>query len=98
MDLISLRIILASLEQKKSEPETSRFRLREDLNPKMVGKQKDIFPPYLAEQPTPHPELSAFRWMLEELRVSLFTPELKTAYPVSVHRLEKIWQPLQQST
>jgi ATP-dependent helicase HrpA len=51
----------------------------------------------LAKQPALHPELSTFRWMLEELRVSLFAPELKTAYPVSVQRLEKLWQPLQQS-
>ena len=52
---------------------------------------------YLAKQPTLHPELKAFRWQLEELRVSLFAPELKTAYPVSVQRLEKFWQTLQQS-
>ena len=34
-------------------------------------------------------QLTEFRWMLEELRVSLFAQELKTAYPVSVKRLEK---------
>jgi ATP-dependent helicase HrpA len=50
---------------------------------------------YLAQQPTFSSELRAFRWQLEELRVSLFAPELKTAYPVSVQRLEKIWQTLQ---
>ena len=32
-----------------------------------------------------------FRWMLEELRVSLFAEGLKTAVPVSVKRLEKTW-------
>jgi ATP-dependent helicase HrpA len=37
-------------------------------------------------------ELSKFRWMLEELRVSLFAQELKTAYPVSVQRLQKVLQ------
>lgn len=35
------------------------------------------------------PEQEAFRWMLEEFRVSLFAQQLKTAYPVSVQRLEK---------
>ncbi len=35
-------------------------------------------------------ELNKFRWMLEELRVSFFAQELKTAYPVSVKRLEKV--------
>jgi ATP-dependent helicase HrpA len=37
----------------------------------------------------PDPRLEEFRWMLEELRVSLFAQELKTPYPVSVKRLEK---------
>ena len=40
----------------------------------------------------PNPERDNFRWALEELRVSLFAQQLKTAYPVSVTRLEKIWQ------
>ncbi len=39
----------------------------------------------------PMPERDAFRWSLEELRVSLFAQQLKTAYPVSVPRLEKLW-------
>ena len=34
-------------------------------------------------------DLAAFRWMIEELRVSLFAQELKTPYPVSVKRLLK---------
>ena len=33
-----------------------------------------------------------FRWQIEELRVSLFAQELKTPYPVSLKRLQKIWQ------
>ena len=37
------------------------------------------------------PALEAFRWHLEELRVSLFAQELKTPEPVSVKRLEKRW-------
>lgn len=37
-------------------------------------------------------ELLNFRWLIEELRVSLFAQELKTPFPVSIKRLEKIWQ------
>ncbi|HEX6006654.1 MAG TPA: ATP-dependent RNA helicase HrpA, partial [Burkholderiales bacterium] len=37
------------------------------------------------------PRLEAFRWHLEELRVSLYAQELKTPYPVSYKRLDKIW-------
>ena len=36
-------------------------------------------------------DLAAFKWMIEELRVSLFAQELKTPYPVSVKRLLKEW-------
>ena len=39
-------------------------------------------------------DLAAFRWMIEELRVSLFAQELKTPYPVSVKRLMKEWEGL----
>ena len=35
-----------------------------------------------------------FGWLLQELRVSLFAQELKTAIIVSVKRLEKLWQTL----
>jgi ATP-dependent helicase HrpA len=38
------------------------------------------------------PELAKFRWMIEELRVSLFAQELKTPYPVSLKRLQKAWE------
>jgi ATP-dependent helicase HrpA len=35
--------------------------------------------------------LAAFRWLIEELRVSLFAQELRTPIPVSFKRLEKAW-------
>ena len=40
--------------------------------------------------------LEEFRWLLEELRVSFFAQELRTPQPVSVKRLEKVWQQLVQ--
>jgi ATP-dependent helicase HrpA len=40
------------------------------------------------------PGLAAFRWLLEELKVSLFAQELRTPYPVSWKRVEKAWQAL----
>ena len=39
-------------------------------------------------------DLAAFKWMIEELRVSLFAQELKTPHPVSVKRLLKEWEGL----
>jgi ATP-dependent helicase HrpA len=42
------------------------------------------------------PELLNFRWLVEELRVSLFAQELKTPFPVSIKRLEKIWHDIKR--
>ncbi len=38
------------------------------------------------------PELERYRWMIEELRVSLFAQELGTKVPVSVKRLKAQWK------
>jgi len=40
------------------------------------------------------PRLEEIRWMLEELRVSLFAQQLGTAYPVSIKRIEGRWKEL----
>lgn len=40
--------------------------------------------------------LENFRWMIEELRVSLFAQELRTPMPVSVKRLAKQWEALRR--
>ncbi|MFT4148086.1 MAG: ATP-dependent RNA helicase HrpA [Micrococcaceae bacterium] len=48
----------------------------------------------ILEKDHPAPEhLHQARWMLEELRISLFTPDIKTAYTVSEKRLRKVLYP-----
>jgi ATP-dependent helicase HrpA len=42
------------------------------------------------------PKMLEFRWLLEELRVSLFAQELRTPMPVSVKRLQKVWETMQR--
>jgi ATP-dependent RNA helicase HrpA len=42
------------------------------------------------------PNLIEFRWQIEELRISLFAQELKTPMPVSVKRLHKLWEKVQE--
>ncbi len=42
------------------------------------------------------PNLAEFRWQIEELRISLFSQELKTPQPVSVKRLEKLWEKIRK--
>ena len=47
--------------------------------------------------PECEPEVLQYRWMLEELRVSLFAQQLGTSLPVSGKRLEKQWEKVQMS-
>jgi ATP-dependent helicase HrpA len=42
------------------------------------------------------PRLAEFRWLLEELRISLFAQELRTPMAVSVKRLYKVWESMQR--
>jgi ATP-dependent helicase HrpA len=46
----------------------------------------------LARQGVANPQVEQFRWLLEELRVQLFAQELRTPAPVSVKRLQKMWE------
>ena len=41
---------------------------------------------------TPDSALDRFRWLLEELRVALFAQQLRTPMPISIKRLQKIWE------
>ena len=36
-------------------------------------------------------KLDEYRWMVEEFRISVFAPELKTSVPVSEKRLDALW-------
>ena len=42
------------------------------------------------------PKMTEYRWMLEELRVSLYAQELRTPMPVSAKRLQKVWESMQR--
>jgi ATP-dependent helicase HrpA len=46
----------------------------------------------MAKSGVSDPFLEEFRWLLEELRVALFAQELRTPSPVSVKRLQKMWE------
>ncbi len=43
------------------------------------------------------PAVDEYRWMVEELRVSLFAQELRTPMPVSVKRVAKVWDELENN-
>ena len=84
-----LKAITARLEKYRADPTRDAARLTE-LRPleqrywRLVAERKGVVDERLQE----------FRWLLEELRVSLFAQELRTPQPVSVKRLEKAWAQL----
>jgi ATP-dependent helicase HrpA len=84
-----LKAITLRLDKLRSDPERDAARLAE-LRPieqrflRMLAERKGVVDARLEE----------FRWLLEELRVSLFAQELRTPQPVSVKRLEKAWSQL----
>ncbi len=63
---------------------------RARLNPAKDAEKARQLAPFLPWQSSLPPERrEAFRWMLEEFRVSLFAQELGTPQPVSARRLER---------
>jgi len=74
-----------------------RLQRLENSPTKDAQKLAEILPlwkAFLQKSKTPSPQLEEFRWLLEELRVATFAPELKTIQPVSIAKLQKLWQSL----
>jgi ATP-dependent helicase HrpA len=68
---------------------------RDETSTKTLGELWKQYNERLEKHQKAHivdPALEQYRWMLEELRVSLFAQELKTSVPVSLQRLEKLWE------
>ncbi len=65
---------------------------------KKASQLQPLWEDYWQKQATlrPSAEKETYRWLLEELRVSLFAQELKTACPVSVAKVQKLWEELVQ--
>ncbi len=86
-----LKAIAARLDKLKNEPARDAARLAE-LAPLYTAFQREL----AARKGVADPRLDEFRWLLEELRVSLFAQELRTPMPVSVKRLQKVWESLRR--
>lgn len=86
-----LKGVQMRLDKFRADPARDAQRLAE-LRP-----LEQRFSRALAERKgVPDARLEEFRWLLEELRISLFAQELRTPQPVSVKRLEKAWEQLQR--
>jgi ATP-dependent helicase HrpA len=81
-----LAALVSRLDKAKADPARDLARAAElrPLEQRWLRKVAE-------RRGAPDAALDAFRWWLEELRVSLFAQELRTPQPVSVKRLEKIW-------
>ncbi len=81
-----LKGVVLRLDKQRADPARDAARLAElrPLEQRWLRKRAEL-------KGAPHARLDDFRWLLEELRVSLFAQELRTPQPVSVKRLEKAW-------
>jgi ATP-dependent helicase HrpA len=82
-----LKAIAARLDKLKADPARDAQRQAE-LALLATPFQREL----AARKGVADPRLTEFRWLLEELRVSLFAQELRTPMPVSVKRLQKVWE------
>ena len=90
---IYLKAMTLRLEKYSSNP--ARDAAREADIQELEQMWQDKVQSLLKQNQPVSDDLAAFRWMIEELRVSLFAQELKTPYPVSVKRLLKEWERLE---
>ena len=91
-----LPIYLQAMQKRmeKYSPNPARDQAREaDVQELLAMWQEKVDTLQKQNQPLSD-GLLGFRWQVEELRVSLFAQELKTPMPVSVKRLMKEWQRL----
>ncbi|HHO0756930.1 TPA: DUF3418 domain-containing protein [Neisseria meningitidis] len=89
---IYLKAMTLRLEKYSSNPARDAAREADTQELEQMWQEKTD---NLIKQGLPISDgLAAFKWMIEELRVSLFAQELKTPYPVSVKRLLKEWEDL----
>ena len=86
-----LRAIGLRIDKLETALARDRQRMEEMSGQFLRWRQRDES---LRESGRKDPRVDEIRWMLEELRVSLFAQELGTAYPVSVKRMERRWQEL----
>jgi ATP-dependent helicase HrpA len=84
-----LKAVVARLDKQRSDPARDAARLAE-LRPleqrywRRAAERRGAIDARLAD----------YRWLLEELRVSLFAQELRTPQPVSAKRLDRAWEQL----
>jgi ATP-dependent helicase HrpA len=85
-----LKAIVMRLDKQRADPARDAQRLA-DLRPLEQRWQRRM----IERKGKTDARLDEYRWLLEELRVSLFAQELRTPQPVSVKRLQKAWEQIE---
>ena len=88
-----LKAVALRLDKLRADPARDA-RWSAEFNPLWQTWQREDLKQ--RKQGVADPQLEQFRWLLEELRVSLYAQELRTPVPVSVKRLQKMWQAMQR--
>jgi ATP-dependent helicase HrpA len=85
-----LKAVVLRLDKLKADPARDAARLGElrPLEQRYLRRLAEL-------RGTADSRLDEYRWLLEELRVSLFAQELRTPQPVSAKRLDRAWAQLQ---
>jgi len=86
-----LKAITMRLDKQRSDPARDAARLAE-LRP----LEQRYWRRAAERRGAKDARLEEYRWLLEELRVSLFAQELRTPQPVSGKRLDRAWQALER--
>jgi ATP-dependent helicase HrpA len=86
-----LKAIGLRLDKLKSDPTRDAQRMQE-----VAALQAPWLRELAARKGVHDPRMDEFRWMIEELRVSLFAQELRTPMPISAKRLQKAWDALRR--
>ncbi|MBU6257601.1 MAG: DUF3418 domain-containing protein, partial [Burkholderiales bacterium] len=81
-----LKAIVLRLDKLRGDPARDAARLAElrPLEQRWLRRVAEL-------KGAPHARMDEYRWLVEELRVSLFAQELRTPQPVSAKRLDKAW-------
>src|SRR5690606_30701933 len=87
-----LQAIEQRLENTGRDPRRDALLAAEVASPESRYRQQ-----VKAERGARPPGEDEFRWLLEELRVSLFAQQLKTRVTVSARRLEQAWKERESS-
>jgi len=86
-----LKALRLRLDKLNHTADRDRQQIREMAELQSNWQQRDAV---VRKKGRADERLDEIGWMLQELRVSLFAQELKTAYPVSSKRIHKRWKEL----